>query len=87
MKTALRATILGLVILAGGEAVYGSDLGSSSTVPVVAAQASGLPVVLAQYSNESSSRPIRTRGLGKLVVGGAILLFAGASWVIRQISS
>jgi hypothetical protein len=86
MKTALRATVLGLAVLLSGEAVYGSDLASSSPVPAVSTQ-TGMPIVLAQYSNESSSRPVRTRGLGRLVVGGAILLFAGASWVIRQVSS
>jgi hypothetical protein len=88
MKTALRATILGLAVLLGGEAVYGSDLASTSPVPAVATQ-TGLPIVLAQYSesSSSSSRVRIPRGAVRLAVGAVILVIGGVGWVIKQMAS
>jgi hypothetical protein len=86
MKTALQATILGLAVLVGGEAVYGSDLASSSPVPAVATQ-TGMPIVLAQYSDSSSSSRVRIpRGAIRLAVGAVILVIGGVGWVIKQMA-
>jgi hypothetical protein len=86
MKTALQATILGLAVLVSGEAVYGSDLASSSPVPAVVTQ-SGMPIVLAQYSDSSSSSRVRIpRGAIRLAVGAVILVIGGVGWVIKQMA-
>ena len=88
MKTTLRATILGLAVLLGGEAVYGSDLAPAAPVPAIAAQ-TGLPIVLAQYSesSSSSSRVRVPRSVIRLAVGAVILVIGGVGWVIKQMGS
>lgn len=87
MKTAVRATILGLAVLLGGEAVYGSDAAAASPVPAVATQG-GAPIVLAQYSDSSSSTRTRVpRGAIRLVIGAAVLVIGGIGWVVKQMSS
>ncbi|MCU0876484.1 MAG: hypothetical protein MUF06_01650 [Pirellulaceae bacterium] len=87
MKTALLATVLGLAVLLSGEAVYGSDIASSSPIPAIATQ-TGTPIVLAQYSDNSSSTRVRIpRGAIRLAVGAVILVIGGVGWVIKQMAS
>ncbi len=94
MQTLIRGAFLGVVLLASSQAILASDAPAQRPVPVAvgAAPTLGLPLVVAQYSDNSSSssgssRVRIPRGVGKLVVFVVVALFGAAGWVVKKMTA
>jgi len=91
MISRLLAGVVGVSLLVTAGGVFAHEGALAAPVAIVApAEAVAAPLILAQYSDSSQSSQGRissrgTRGLVKLGVFGAVMLFSGAMWVVRKV--
>jgi hypothetical protein len=91
MQSLLRVAFLVMAFFAFDEVVQAGIAPSAPIGPAVAAgPAIELPLVVGQYSNESSSSSSRVRiprGIVKLGIFVVVALFGAAGWVIKKMTA
>jgi hypothetical protein len=91
MQSLVRVALLAVAFFAFSELAQAEIVPSASMVPAVAAgPAIELPLVVGQYSNESSSSSSRVRiprGVVKLAIFIVIGLFGAAAWVFKKLTA
>jgi len=93
MISRLWAGVVGVSVLFTAGGVLAHEVAPAAPVAIVApAEAVAATLILAQYSDSSQSNQGRVSGRGargvvKLGVAGAVLLFSGAMWVFRKVMS